>query len=133
MSIINEKILKPRKILLKEKVGLIEIYDKVKVVLHDHKIFVSDKIFAEQWDVCRNNLGSIKVDHLSETKYFYSLDYNFNKSNAKIVFLVDAKNVGPRKIQVVFIQSPKSTYRYQKTSCQNSVFFDKPEEKKIER
>lgn len=133
MSIIDEKIFKPRKVLLKENVGLVEIYDKVKVVLHDHKIFVSYKIFVEQWDVCRKNLGDIKVAFCGNDKIFYGLTYTFPSGvNEKIVFLIDAEKTGSKKIQLMLINNPRTKYKYKKSCCQNAVFLDRPKEKEFE-
>ena len=133
MSIIDEKIFKPRNVCLKENVGLVEIYDKDKVVLHDHKIFVSNKIFVEQWDVCRKNLGDIKVAFWGKDKIFYGLTYTFPSGvNEEIVFLIDAEKTGSKKIQLMLINNPRTKYKYKKSCCQNAVFLDRAKEKEFE-
>lgn len=133
MSSLNEKIFKPRKVLLKENVGLVEIYEKVKVVLCDNKIFVSLKLFAEQWDICRKNSGDIKVTLLGKDKICYGLNYTLPSGvNENIVFLVCGEKVGARKIQLMHIKSPKARYNYEKTFCQDAVFLDRAKEREFE-
>ena len=133
MSILPEKIFRPKKVLLKEKVDLIDFYAKVKVVLNDHKIFVSNQIFESQWDVCKKNNGNINLTNVNETKIFYAFDYSLrNGAKEKVVFMVDTKNRLNKRIQLMFIASEKVKYQYKKLSCQNSVFLDKQKNKEFE-
>ena len=134
MSVLNEKFFTPRKVCLQDDTSLIGLYAKVKAVLENHKIFVSNKIFSEQWDLCRNNLGNIKVAFLKSKKVFYALDYKLSTGvNEKVGFCVDIEKSKSRKIQLMYLQSGNISYKFNKISCQESVLIDRKIEKEFNR
>lgn len=131
MTIFKDKLLRPRKVFISKDIGLIDFYKKVKVVLFNHKIFVSQKMFQEQWDLCQKSSGKIKVVIPKPKRILYGFDYKTTSGCCKIMFCVNAETQGFGKIQLMFLKEGKTKYQYEKQPFQDVIFLEKAKEKNL--
>ena len=131
MTALSEKFFKPRKVFVNQELSLAEFYQKVQVILNDHKIFVSNKMFAEQWDLCKQNSGSIKVLIPRSNQVLYGMAYNNAQGDFRVMFCVDAEKQGEKKIQLLMLKTRKVYYKAQNRRFQDSVYLGRVKEKAL--
>ena len=121
------KFLGPRTVIIQNnKQSFLGFYDKVKTVINNQQIFVSNQIFSELWDRCKANNGFVNVITYNNQKIIYTLQHK-NRQNLKekMILCVHCGSKPQKKIQLLHIETPQISYKYNPNAFQDSFYISR--------